>query len=65
VRRRLPANLAGGGAWVASVENGYVFGMLSRIDARTGKGPHRLAQTQSSAHQVATATVRGPHSVCV
>jgi hypothetical protein len=28
--------VAGGAAWVASVENGYVWGTLSRIDERTG-----------------------------
>src|SRR6266566_8243623 len=33
----LSVALAGGAAWVASVENGYVWGTLSRIDIRTGK----------------------------
>ena len=33
----LSVTLAGGAAWVASVENGYVWGTLSRIDAQTGK----------------------------
>lgn len=33
----LSITLAGGGAWVASVENGYVWGTLSRIDTRTAK----------------------------
>src|SRR5919204_6317926 len=33
----LSVALAGGAAWVASVENGYVWGTLSRIDERTGK----------------------------
>src|SRR6266571_9244353 len=33
----LSVTLAGGAAWVASVENGYVWGTLSRIDTRTGK----------------------------
>jgi hypothetical protein len=33
----LSVTLAGGAAWVASVENGYVWGTLSRIDVRTGK----------------------------
>ena len=33
----LSVTVAGGAAWVASVENGYVWGTLSRIDARTRK----------------------------
>jgi hypothetical protein len=33
----LSVTLAGGAAWIASVENGYVWGTLSRIDTRTGK----------------------------
>jgi hypothetical protein len=33
----LSVTLAGGAAWVASVENGYVWGTLSRIDTHTGK----------------------------
>jgi|SRR5919108_196173 hypothetical protein len=33
----LSVALAGRAAWVASVENGYVWGTLSRIDLRTGK----------------------------
>src|SRR5918912_1058229 len=33
----LSVALAGGAAWIASVENGYVWGTLSRIDLRTGK----------------------------
>jgi hypothetical protein len=33
----LSVALAGGAAWVASVENGYVWGTLSRIDERTGR----------------------------
>lgn len=33
----LSVALAGGAAWVASVEGGYVWGTLTRIDARTGK----------------------------
>lgn len=32
----LSVALAGGAAWVASVENGYVWGTLTRIDSRTG-----------------------------
>src|SRR6266536_4722173 len=32
----LSVTVAGGAAWVASVENGYVWGTLSRIDERTG-----------------------------
>src|SRR5207237_3249568 len=31
----LSVTLAGGAAWVASVENGYVWGTLTRIDLRT------------------------------
>src|SRR5919198_264695 len=33
----LSVALAGGAAWVASVENGYVWGTLSRIDEQTGR----------------------------
>ena len=33
----LSVTVAGGAAWVASVENGYVWGTLSRIDERSGK----------------------------
>lgn len=33
----LSVTLAGGAAWVAGVENGYVWGTLTRIDERTGK----------------------------
>jgi hypothetical protein len=33
----LSVTLAGGAAWVASVENGYVWGTLSRIDTFTGE----------------------------
>jgi hypothetical protein len=33
----LSVALAGGAAWIASVENGYVWGTLSRIDVRTGR----------------------------
>jgi hypothetical protein len=33
----LSVAVAGGAAWVASVENGYVWGTLSRIDVPTGK----------------------------
>jgi hypothetical protein len=33
----LSVALLGGAAWVASVENGYVWGTLSRIDTRTGR----------------------------
>src|SRR4051794_8498575 len=32
----LSVALAGGAAWIASVENGFLWGTLSRIDARTG-----------------------------
>lgn len=33
----LSVTLPGGAAWVASVENGYVWGTITRIDSRTGK----------------------------
>jgi hypothetical protein len=33
----LSVALAGGAAWVASVENGYVWGTLTRIDIHTGR----------------------------
>ena len=33
----LSVTLAGGAAWIASVEGGYVWGTLSRIDRRTGR----------------------------
>jgi hypothetical protein len=33
----ISVTLAGGAAWVASVDNGYVDGTLSRIDERTGR----------------------------
>ena len=33
----LSVTVAGGAAWVASVENGFVWGMLSRVDERTGR----------------------------
>jgi hypothetical protein len=33
----LSVTVAGGAAWIASVENGYVWGTLSRIDVRTGR----------------------------
>jgi hypothetical protein len=33
----LSVAVAGGAAWIASVENGYVWGTLSRIDERTGR----------------------------
>ena len=33
----LSVTVAGGAAWVASVEIGYVWGMLSRVDEHTGR----------------------------
>jgi hypothetical protein len=33
----LSVALAGGAAWIASVENGYVWGTLARVDIRTGR----------------------------
>ncbi len=54
----LSLTLAGGAAWVASVENGYVWGTLSRIDLRT----HRvrvLWRKQDSSVQYVAAGVGG------
>jgi hypothetical protein len=33
----LSVGLAGGAVWVASVENGYVWGTLTRMDVQTGE----------------------------
>jgi hypothetical protein len=50
----LSVTLAGGAAWVASVENGYVWGTLSRIDTRTGKMRVVWRKPDSSVQYVAT-----------
>lgn len=49
----LTVALAGGAAWVGSVENGYVWGTLSRIDVRTGKVRVLWRKQQSSVQYVA------------
>jgi hypothetical protein len=49
----LSVTLADGAAWVGSVENGYVWGTLSRIDARTGKVHVLWRRYQSSVQYVA------------
>jgi hypothetical protein len=49
----LTVTLAAGAAWVGSVENGYVWGTLSRIDARTGKVHVLWRRYQTSVQYVA------------
>jgi hypothetical protein len=49
----LSVALAGGAAWVASVENGYVWGTLSRIDIHTGKPRVLWRKPDSSVQYVA------------
>jgi hypothetical protein len=49
----LTVALAGGAAWVGSVENGFVDGTLSRIDAATGKLRVVWRKQQSSVQYVA------------
>jgi hypothetical protein len=49
----LSVALAGGAAWVASVENGYVWGTLTRIDVRTGKARVVWRRAASSVQYVA------------
>jgi hypothetical protein len=49
----LSVTLAGGAAWVASIENGYVWGTLTRIDARTGKRRVLWRKPDSSVQYVA------------
>jgi len=49
----LSVALAGGSAWVASVENGYVWGTLTRIDTRTGKARVLWRMEKSSVQYVA------------
>jgi len=49
----LTVTLADGAAWVGSVEGGYVWGTLSRIDARTGKVDVVWRRYRSSVQYVA------------
>lgn len=49
----LSVALAGGAAWVASVENGYVWGTLTRIDVRTGRRRVLWRRADSSVQYVA------------
>ena len=49
----LSVALAGGAAWIASVENGYVWGTLSRIDTRTGTTRVLWRRRESSVQYVA------------
>lgn len=49
----LSVALAGGAAWVASVENGYVWGTLTRIDVRTGRRRTVWRRPDSSVQYVA------------
>jgi hypothetical protein len=49
----LSVTLAGGAAWVASVENGYVWGTLSRIDLRTHRVRVLWRKQDSSVQYVA------------
>ena len=49
----LSVTLAGGAAWVASVENGYVWGTVSRIDERTGNVHVVWRKPKSSVQYVA------------
>jgi hypothetical protein len=63
----LSVTVAGGAAWVASVENGYVWGTLSRIDERTGRTRVVWRRERSSVQYVATgagsvwALIGSPH----
>jgi hypothetical protein len=49
----LSVALAGGAAWVASVENGYVWGTLTHIDIHTGKTRVLWRKPDSSVQYVA------------
>jgi hypothetical protein len=49
----LSVALAGGAAWVASVENGYVWGTLTRIDVHTGRARVLWRKPDSSVQYVA------------
>ena len=49
----LSVTLAGGAAWIASVENGYVWGTLSRIDTATGNVRVVWRRADSSVQYVA------------
>ena len=51
----LSVALDGGAAWVASVENGYVWGTLTRIDTRTGHTRVLWRKPDSSVQYVAAA----------
>ena len=52
----LSVTLAGGAAWVASVENGYVWGTLTRIDVQTGRRHVLWRKPDSSVQYVAAGT---------
>jgi hypothetical protein len=52
----LSVTVTGGAAWVASVENGYVWGMLTRIDERSGKAHVIWRRQDSSVQYVAAGT---------
>src|ERR687888_2705371 len=54
----LSVALAGGAAWGASVENGYVWGTLSRIDLRTGEVRVVWRRRESSVQYVAAGAGR-------
>jgi hypothetical protein len=49
----LSVGLTPGATWVASVENGYVWGTLSRIDQRTGRARVVWRRQDSSVQEVA------------
>lgn len=49
----LSVALAGGAAWVASVENGYVWGTLTRIDVQTGQARVLWRKPDSAVQYVA------------
>ena len=55
----LSVTLAGGAAWVASVENGYVWGTLSRIDVKTGRVRVVWRRRGSSVQYVAAPAASG------
>lgn len=54
----LSVALAGGAAWVASVENGYIWGTLTRIDIHIGR-PRVLWRKPDSSVQYVAAGVGG------
>jgi hypothetical protein len=49
----LSVGLAGGAVWVASVENGYVWGTLTRMDVQTGETRVLWRKPDSSVQYVA------------